>query len=213
MKGVRRVMRQLLTFLVTMGVTVCPAAHAREGNTLQDELRIFTADIATQCNSVKDQLEDFKVNADPLTAYTLKDAVQSLCVCMPAQTLALTGALSPQDLARPVTQAEVLNLFNPAIIDKCAGDQIRAMYGEQCRKRFRKADLDVPKYCACMKTVVREYSDATTAAIAAAASDYLPLAAEAEKTGQPAPPRPAILEAYYQADQGCKGNASDITKP
>jgi hypothetical protein len=201
-----------LAFFMTIAVTVCCAAHAREGNTLQDELRIFTADVATQCSSVKEQLKTFKVNADPLTAYTIKDAVQSLCVCMPAQTLALTAALSAQDLARPVTETEVLNLFNPAIIDKCAGDQIRAMYGEQCRKRFRKADLDVPKYCACMKTVVSEYSDATTAAIAAAASDYLPLAAEAEKTGQPAPPRPANLEAYYQADQGCKANASD-TQP
>jgi hypothetical protein len=206
-------MRPLLTFLVTMGVTVCSTAHAREGNTLQDELRVFTADVATQCNSVKEQLKDFKVNADPLTAFTIKDAVQSLCVCMPAQTLALTAALSPQDLARPVTEAEVFNLFNPAIINKCAGDQIRAMYGEQCRKRFRKAYLDVPKYCACMKTVVSEYSDATTAAIAAAASDYLPLAAEAEKTGDPVPPRPAILEVYYQADQGCKGEASDTTNP
>ena len=46
--------------------------------------------------------------------------------------------------------------------------------------------------------------EATAAAIAAAASDYLPRAAEAERKGEPVPPRPAILEDYFQADQRCK---------
>jgi hypothetical protein len=55
-----------------------------------------------------------------------------------------------------------------------------------------------------MKKVVDGYADATTAQIAAAASDYLPLAAEAEKNGQPVPPRPPVLDSYYQSDQGCK---------
>jgi hypothetical protein len=179
-------------------------AHAREGNTLKDELRIFTDDIATQCKSVQQQLKDFKAKDQPLTEYTLQDAVQSLCVCMPAKTQALSSTLSAEQLARPVSETEVLDLFNPAIIDKCAAEQMHAMYGEQCRKRFRKAGVKLRHYCPCMKEVVDGYADATTAQIAAAASDYLPLAAEAEKNGQPVPPRPPVLDAYYQSDQGCK---------
>jgi hypothetical protein len=194
----------LAVCLLTIGLAVCTTTHARDGNTLKDELRIFTDDIAVQCSSVKEQLKDFKVNVDPLTAYTLKDAVQSLCVCMPTQTQALTSTLSAEALARPVTADEFLSLFNPAVIDKCAAEQMHAMYGEQCRERFKQADIDVPGYCACMKEVVSKYSDAMTAAIAAAASDYLPLAAAAEKAGEPVPARPPVLETYYQADQGCK---------
>ena len=195
----------LTIFFEALGLAACPAAHANSDNTLKHELRIFSDEIATQCSSVKEQLKDFKLRADPLTGYNLQDAVQSLCVCMPGHTEALKSTLSAEDLARTVSEAEFLSLFNPAVIDKCAAEQMRAMYGEQCRKRFKKSEINVDRYCACMKEVANGYSDATTREIAAAASDYLPLAAEAEKNGQPVPPRPPVLEAYYQADQGCKG--------
>jgi len=180
------------------------AALAAEGNTLQDELRIFSGDIETQCKSVKEQLEDFKVRSNPLTGYNLRDAEQSLCVCLPAHTQAFKDTLSAEDLARTISSAEFLARFNPAVIDKCAAEQMQALYGEPCRKRFRKAGLDVAQYCACMKQVVSGYSEAESAAIAAAASEYLPQAAEAENGGEPAPDRPAVLEGYYQADLACK---------
>jgi hypothetical protein len=192
-------------FLLATSLAAGSAAHAGSDNTLKDELRIFAEDIATQCGSVKEQLKNSKGKGGPLNAYTLRDAVQSLCVCLPAHTQELTNTLSPEQLARAVTAEEFLSLFNPAVIDKCAAEQMHAMYGEQCRKRFRRADLDVPRYCSCMQQVVSGFPEAMTAAIAAAASDYLPMAAEAEKNGQPVPARPRILESYYQADQGCKG--------
>jgi hypothetical protein len=195
---------RLAVFGLSIGFALGSAVHARDGNTLKDELRIFSDEVAVQCSAVQQQLKDFKVRADPLTAFTLKDAVQSLCVCMPAQTQAFTGTLSAADLARPVTEEEFLELFNPAVIDKCAAEQMQSMYGEHCRERFRQADLDVDKYCACMKTVVSGYSEAKAAAIATAASEFLPLAAAAEQNGQPVPSRPPILEDYYQADQVCK---------
>lgn len=190
--------------LIAALLTIASAAHARDGNTLKDELRIFSEDIATQCTAVQGQLKNFNVRADPLTAYTLKDAVQSLCVCLPAKTQDLTSALSPEDLARAVTAEEFLVLFNPAVIDKCAAEQMHAMYGEECPRRFKKAKINAHLYCPCMKEVVSGYSDATSAAIAAAASDYLPDAAEAEKSGKPVPQRPQVLEDYYQADHACK---------
>ena len=180
-------------------------ALAREGNTLADELRIFKDETAAQCSSVKEQLEDFRVRADPLTGYTLKDAIQSLCVCLPEKTDVFRGTLTPEQLARPVSQEEFLALFNPAVGDKCAAEQMHAMYGEECPKRFRKSGLNTAQYCSCMKQVVSGYSEAESGAIAAAASDYLPLAAEAESRGDPAPERPAALEGYYQADLACKG--------
>jgi hypothetical protein len=145
------------------------------------------------------------VKSDPLTGYNLKDAVQSLCVCLPAHAETYKGTLSAEDLARTVPDQEFLARFGPAVIDKCAAEQMQAMYGEQCPQRFKKAGRNVRQYCACMKDVVSRYSEAETAAIAAAASAYLPEAADAERSGAPVPPRPAILEAYYQADQGCKG--------
>ncbi len=193
------------SFFVAMGAA-CPAADAESDNPLSTELLVFEKEIAAQCSSVKEQLQEFKVKSDPLTGYNLKDAVQSLCVCMPAKTLEWTSTLSAADLARPVTGDEFLNFLHTAVIDKCAAEQMQAMYGEGCRQRFRKAQVKVGRYCSCMKEVVSGYTDAMTAAIAAAASDYLPMAAEAEQNGETVPPRPPILEAYYQADQGCKGN-------
>lgn len=195
---------RLAVFLLTIGLGTCPAAYARIGNTWQDELRIYTADIATQCTSVRDQLKEFKVKADPLTGYTLKDAVQSLCVCLPEKTQAFASTLPPEELAREVSEQEVRSRFDPAVIDKCAAEQIHTMYGPECRKRFKRSGLDVKSYCSCMEEVVSGYSEATTAAIAAAAGDYLPLAAEAEKNGEPVPARPPVLETYFQADHGCK---------
>jgi hypothetical protein len=130
--------------------------------------------------------------------------VQSLCVCLPEKAQVFSDRLTPGDLARTISEEEFLELFNPAVINVCAAEQMQAMYGEECRKRFRKSGLDTSSYCACMKGVVSGYSGATSAAIAAAASEYLPMAAEAEKTGQPVPPRPQVLEAYYLADQACK---------
>jgi hypothetical protein len=104
-----------------------------------------------------------------------------------------------------VSEEEVLKMFNPGVIDKCAAEQMHAMYGEDCPKRFMQADLDVPHYCSCMKEVMAGYSDADTAAVANAAQDYLPTAAEAEKNGYPLPQRPPVLDAYFKADQNCKG--------
>ena len=191
--------------LLTIGLIACSTAYSREGNTLQDEFRIYTADIATQCTSVQDQLKTFNVKADPLTGYTLKDAVQSLCVCIPAHLETLKSSRSAEDLARPVSEEEVLSLFNTNVIDKCAAEQMQSMYSDNCPKRFKKSGIDAPKYCACMKEVVSGYTEAETAAIADAAAAYLPEAAAAEKNGQPAPPRPPILESYYRADKSCKG--------
>jgi hypothetical protein len=183
-------------------------ALAREGNTLGDELRIFKEETATQCSLVKEQLEDFRVRADPLTGYTLKDAMQSLCVRLPEKTEALRGTLTPEQLARPISQEEFLALFNPAVGDKCAAEQMHAMYGDECPRRFRRSGVSTAQYCSCMKQVVSGYSEAESAAIAAAATDYLPLAAEAENKGDPAPERPAALEGYYQADLACKQTGS-----
>lgn len=196
--------RGFVPILLAASVALVAAAQAAADNTLADELRVFSEEIAAQCKAVTEQLEDFKVRADPLTGYNLKDAVQSLCVCMPAHAEAFRNTLSPEDLARDITAEEFLQRFNPAVIDKCAAEQMQAMYGEECPQRFKKRGMNVRQYCACMKDTVSRYTEAETAAIAAAASEYLPLAAEAEKNGDPAPLRPPILEGYYQADLACK---------
>src|SRR5688572_29894778 len=140
-------------------------ALAGEGNTLGDELRIFKEETSAQCNSVKEQLEDFRVRADPLTGYTLKDAVQSLCVCLPTHTQTFKDTFSAEDLARTISREEFLVRFNPAVIDKCAAEQMRAMYGEECPRRFHKSGVNTAQYCSCMKQVVSGYSEAESAAI------------------------------------------------
>src|SRR3982750_915140 len=96
----------------------CGVVQAREGNTYEDELRIYTDDLALQCKSVKEQLESFKMRADPLTGYNLKDAVQSLCHCLPEKTAAFKGTLSAEELAQPVTAEEYVARFDPVVIDK-----------------------------------------------------------------------------------------------
>jgi hypothetical protein len=180
------------------------SVEAGPGNTWQDEFRVYTADLALQCAAVKQQLSEFKVRANPLAGYTLKDAVQSLCVCLPEKTQALKDTFSPEELAREIAADEFLARFTPAVIEKCTAEQMMAMYGDDCRKRFKQAGLNERKYCDCMRTVVNGYSESMTAAIAAEAADYLPVAAEREQRNEPAPSRPPALEAYYQADQRCK---------
>jgi hypothetical protein len=193
-------------FLLCLLAACTAHAFAQDdsGNTLQDELRAFTKEMAGQCKAVKDQLADFKVLTDPLTRFTLRDAVQSLCVCLPEKAQAFRSSVSSEDLARPTSADGFLSRLNPAVIDRCAAEQMRAMYGEDCPERFTKEGMDAASYCTCMREVVNAYSEATTAAIAAAASDYLPAAAVAEQTGSPVPPRPPVLEDYFQADQQCK---------
>jgi len=93
---------KLPVVLLTIDLVIGPFVHAGVGNTMQDELRIFAEEVATQCTSVKEQLEAFKVRADPLTGYNLKDAVQSLCVCLPEKTQTFRSTLSAEDLARPI---------------------------------------------------------------------------------------------------------------
>jgi hypothetical protein len=190
--------------LLVVCITMFSSTRGGEGNTWQDELRIYSADIALQCSAVKEQLAAFKAGANALAGYTLKDAVQSLCVCLPEKIHALKHTLSPDDLTRAITADEFLARFNPAVIDQCAAEQIQTIYGAECPKRFKTAGLNERKYCACMKVVVDGYSGSVAAAIAAEAAEYLPRAAEAEQKAEQVPPRPPVLEAYYQADQGCK---------
>jgi hypothetical protein len=195
---------RLQFLLLLLGALAGVVAQAREDNTYEDELRIYAADLELQCQSVKEQLEAFELRADPLTGYNLKDAVESLCHCLPEKTQAFKSTLSAEELARPVSAEEYVSRFNPAVIDQCAAEQMRNMYGDECHKRFRRSGVDVAAYCRCMQAVVDGYSAAAIAAIAAAASDYLPRAADAEKKGQPAPARPPALETYFQADERCK---------
>ena len=204
MKSVATGRPRLQFVLLWLGAIVGVVAQAREGNTYEDELRIYAADLELQCKSVKQQLESFRLRSDPLTGYNLKDAVESLCHCLPQKTQAFKSTLSAEELARPVSAEEYIRRFNPAVIDKCAAEQMRNVYGDECHKRFRRSGVDVAAYCRCMEAVVNGYSEDAIAAIAAAASDYLPRAADAEKNGQPVPERPPTLEMYFQADQRCK---------
>ncbi|HEV7607095.1 MAG TPA: hypothetical protein VGO61_07150 [Steroidobacteraceae bacterium] len=196
---------KLNTLVLALGLFACSTAHAQSENSLKSELRVFANFTAGQCASVKAQAAALKPHTDPLIVYNLKDAVESLCICVPAQTTALTLTLTPAQLARPVTEAELLSVLKPYAVDRCASQQLRAIYRENCRERFKNSSVDALKYCACMNQAVSEYTDAETAEIATAASDYLPRAAEAEKNGEPVPERPPILEAYFQSDRACKG--------
>ena len=194
------------TLFAIAALTAVTATYAREGNTLQDEFRIYSAETLQQCESVKSQLKSFIMDSDPLTGYTLKDSVQSLCVCIPAKLEALKAKTPAADMAKEVTEKQVHELFDPAVVAKCAGEQMRGMYAEDCPKRFKLEGLDAPKYCACMKDVMSKYSEADTVALASAAADYLPKAAEAEKNELPLPQKAPILEGYFDADQKCKGD-------
>jgi len=179
-------------------------AQEQTPNTVSDEFRAFAEETAAQCKAVTDQLAHFKVKADPLTGYNLRDAVQSLCVCMPAKADTFRTTFSTDELLAVASPDEFAARFRPAVMDACAGEQLRSMYGEECPKRLKTRGVRAAAYCACMHDVVSAYSEKTAGEIANAASDYLPTAADAEKAGEPVPPRPPVLESYWQADQACK---------
>ena len=178
-------------------------AHA--DSPLKEELWAFAGSVAQQCEYVTEQDKLSKPGSDPLLAYTLKDAVQSLCVCIPGRHEVLMKSLPAAELARPISEPEFMNLLKTRVFDFCAARQFRNMYGQQCTERFKAPGLDVRKYCSCMSYTVSTYPDTVAAEIAFAAEKYIPLAAAAEKEGAPVPERPPVLEDYYLADKACKG--------
>jgi hypothetical protein len=187
------------------GLCLFWAATAHAESTLKDELRVFAGSVAAQCRYVTGQDELAAAGNNPLIAYTLKDAVQSLCVCIPGRHEVLMKSLPAAELARPISEPELMNLLKTRIFDFCAARQFRNMYGQQCTERFKAPGLDVRKYCSCMSYTVSTYPDTVAAEIAFAAEQYIPLAAAAEKEGAPVPERPPVLEQYYLTDKACKG--------
>src|SRR6478752_5351759 len=89
-----------------IGLALCWASAAQADSPLKDELRVFAGSVATQCRYVTEQDELATAGNNPLIAYTLKDAVQSLCVCIPGRNEVLMKSLSAAELARPVSEPE-----------------------------------------------------------------------------------------------------------
>ncbi len=189
---------------LTLGLCLFWAAQVHAETTLSDELRAFAITIGAQCKSVSQQYAGVDHDQDPLTAYTLRDAVQSLCVCIPARTRVLARTRTHEDLASPITEEDFLALLKTDVFDGCAAVQLKAMYGEDCTARFKAPGLDARKYCSCMRAIVSTYSEGVAASIAFAAADYLPRAAAAESNGESPPERPAVLESYFLVDKACK---------
>jgi hypothetical protein len=193
-------------FVILAFALTSPALLAQEPDvgSVRNVYDYYVQGITEQCNSVKEMVAELKPDADPLQAYTLKDSVQNLCVCTPAQLEVFRATLTERDLSRHVTEEQFLASIKPYVFEKCAAEQLRAMYGSQCKKRFKVPGLDVASYCACMNRTMNAYTESQAAEVAFAAADYIPRAALAEQLGEPIPERPPVLQGYSDADQNCK---------
>lgn len=94
----------------------------------------------------------------------------------------------------------------PDVVNACASAQLRSTYGDGCADRFNGRIANAGAYCSCMSSKLADISDAEIAEIGRASSEYVPLAAEAEKVGRSAPVKPLALEKFGAFEMSCRRN-------
>ena len=202
--------------IVTSIVCLCLAslAQAQYASSMRGLLRGLIRISENQCPMLEARL---KANpADPLFAKTKipDDTYHYMCRCMPERTQALIDRLPEEELSKQVEgQEELLAVFKPAVIDTCAAELMRTIYGEHCEANFsalvgayrQRANekLDVPGYCSCIRVVVDNMPDSEAADLGLAAADYIPAAAAANKNGTPPPDPPPVWKRFTAANERC----------
>jgi len=142
------------------------------------------------------QAKVYESNGQLAEAHSIRGAVKMLCECMPEKIGEMRKILSKAEKRRRVSEAEFSKNYLPAAMNPCVGAQLRSTYGSGCAERFGRFTSKSANFCSCMSRKLAEVPDAEIADVGKASADYLPAVAEAKKRGQPAPEKPAALQAF-----------------
>ena len=137
-------------------------------------------------------------------AYAIRSGEKTICECVPNRIKNLRSNISSSDRDRVVSQAEFTTQYMPDIVNLCAAAQLRSAYGDGCVDRFNGKVSDAKTFCPCMSSKLQAVSDAEIAEIGGASADYLPLAAEAQRKGLPAPVKPQALVRFGAIEMSCR---------
>jgi hypothetical protein len=191
------------------GLMLSGLAVAQQSLSVAEVLEGFLKVTEQQCKDGAVRLEQNRATMELALQLTMDDGLNTLCGCLPKRLREALAKLPAEELARNVqSQEELLAVVRPRALDSCLAAQMRRPYEYRCEDRFNPGDgVDVPRYCACMKTTARAIPEREATDIGVAAADYIPRAAEARKKGAPVPPPPASLQRMQDADAQCKASS------
>jgi len=197
-------MKTNVIVLLIVFVSHLPSAHAENYSSLESFLSGTSAMSEASCSNLRKLVEKYEAEGKTAEAEPIRGAIINFCECMPTQVKTIRLTLSPNELKAQISESDFLKRFKPKIIDKCAAEQFKSVFSDGCGERLAKIYTNSDKFCNCMFSKLTELTDTDIADIGAAAADYIPLAAEAEKKGLPHPELSPWMKRYFAFEAGCK---------
>lgn len=191
-------------FVVLSMFCLARSAGAQPAGTVDQFLSGLLSMSSTQCQGNGEaQAKLYESNGKLAEAHSIRSAEKMLCECMPEQIKEVRAKLSKMEKSHRISEAEFSKVYLPAVMNTCVGEQFRSTYGSGCAERFARFTTKSGPFCSCMSRRLSTVTDAEVAVIGKASADYLPLAAEAKRRGQPAPEKPAALQAFGAIEASC----------
>jgi hypothetical protein len=205
MKFSRKIALGILAGLALAGASIPPAQSQMATARLDELLPNFISSGQRRCTAAQSDpaVQNLRAQGKILEAYEAESSIHTVCVCMPTQARAMLKKLPAAQREARVTQEEFAQKYLPRIMNTCAGEAIKASYGEGCAERvggYRRTPLE---YCGCMKSRLDELTESELSQIAKDNAAYVPAATEARKKGLPLPKRPAALDQMKAFDEAC----------
>jgi len=205
MKIAKRLDLRVLALLAFVPAAI-PPSHAQMATAQVDELlRNFIASGEQRCaaNKSDSTVKNLKAQGKVHEAYQVESSIQTVCVCVPSKARALLKKLPPAQRETRVTEEEFAQKYLPRIMNQCAGEAMKASFGEGCAERLGGYRRNPAPYCACMWSRLDELSEQELSQIARENAAYMPAATEARKKGLPLPKRPPALDQMKALDEAC----------
>jgi hypothetical protein len=159
----------------------------------------FKAD--SSCSVAKLMLDKPSNKSD---LYAGQQMAKMACECMPQQIQKVRALVSSGKIAANINEAEFDQTIKPIVLEKCAADQTREVFGTGCEQRFEKEVSANPKYCKCMFDQFSLLSDKDIATMAASAYTDYRARVDARAKGLPDPPKSEASQKRADIEQSCK---------
>jgi hypothetical protein len=187
---------------VALFATAAASAQQPTG-TVQEIVEGLLVMSGSKCVRRGSLASDYERAGKPLEADAARKAEVMICDCMPSRLRQLRAALSQEELASRVTEAEFAARYHPRFLAACAGEGIRLAYEEGCEILTARVKPNPARYCQCMKREVASFTDIEAMELAGETADWVPLAAEAKKQGKAMPAQPLQLSRITKMDAAC----------
>jgi hypothetical protein len=192
--------------LLALSCTMGPTVQAQMATARVDELLANFVSVADQrcaANKSSTVVKDLKAQGKTAEAFQAETSIHTMCVCMPSQARGLVKRLPANEREARVTQDEFNRKYMPRIMNRCAGEAMKAAYGEGCAERMAPYRPNTARYCSCMASRFDELTAAELGQMAKENAEYMPAAAAARQKGLPLPKRTPALDQMKAFDEAC----------